>query len=88
MLGVIKTMGGTGRVIEVRDEFMPVLDLEQVFDVPRFNYDNAGGIVVVAEAEGGRVAMLVDEAGRTLGHQQRSAAAARHLFDPGAHLRR
>jgi len=65
--GGIKTVGGTGRVIEVRDEFMPVLDLEQVFQVPRFSFDNAGGIVVVAEAEGGRVAMLVDE---LLGQQQ------------------
>jgi len=65
--GGIKTVGGTGRVIEVRDEFMPVLDLEQVFQVPRFSYENAGGIVVVAEAEGGRVAMLVDE---LLGQQQ------------------
>jgi two-component system chemotaxis sensor kinase CheA len=60
-------MGGSGRVIEVRDEYMPVLDLEQVFDVPRANFENAGGIVVVAEAEGGRVAMLVDE---LLGQQQ------------------
>lgn len=65
--GGIKTVGGTGRVIEVRDEFMPVLDLEEVFQVPRFSYENAGGIVVVAEAEGGRVAMLVDE---LLGQQQ------------------
>jgi two-component system chemotaxis sensor kinase CheA len=65
--GIIKTIGGDGRVIEVRDEYMPVLDLEQVFQVPRFNFDNAGGIVVVAEAEGGRVALLVDE---LLGQQQ------------------
>jgi len=65
--GVIRTMGNTGRVIEVRDEYMPVLDLEQVFEVPRANFENAGGIVVVAEAEGGRVAMLVDE---LLGQQQ------------------
>jgi two-component system chemotaxis sensor kinase CheA len=65
--GTIRTIGGTGRVIEVRDEFMPVLDLERVFDVPRFDHDHAGGIVVVAEAEGGRVAMLVDQ---LLGQQQ------------------
>jgi len=65
--GVIKTIGGSGRVIEIRDEFLPVLDLEQVFEVPRFSYDNVGGIVVVAEAEGGRVAMLVDG---LLGQQQ------------------
>jgi two-component system, chemotaxis family, sensor kinase CheA len=65
--GVIKTIGGSGRVVEVRGDFMPVLELEQIFDVPRFNYDNASGIMVVAEAEGGRVALLVDE---LLGQQQ------------------
>jgi two-component system chemotaxis sensor kinase CheA len=63
----IKTLGSSGRVIEVREEFMPVLDLDQVFEVPRFNFDNAGGIMVVAEAEGGRIALLVDE---LLGQQQ------------------
>jgi len=65
--GNIKTIGGHGRVIEVRDEFMPVLDLEQVFGVPRFDFENASGIMVVAEAEGGRVALLVDQ---LLGQQQ------------------
>ena len=65
--GNIKTIGGSGRVIDVRDEFMPVLDLEQVFGVPRFDFENAGGIMVVAEAEGGRVAMRVDD---LLGQQQ------------------
>jgi two-component system chemotaxis sensor kinase CheA len=63
----IKTIGGSGRVIEVREEFMPVLDLEQVFGVPRADFENAGGIMVVAEAEGGRVALLVDQ---LLGQQQ------------------
>jgi len=65
--GVIKTIGGSGRVVEVRGDFMPVLELEQIFNVPRFNFDNASGIMVVAEAEGGRVALLVDE---LLGQQQ------------------
>ncbi len=65
--GLIKTIGGSGRVVEVRGDFMPVLELEQLFSVPRFNYDNASGIMVVAEAEGGRVALLVDE---LLGQQQ------------------
>lgn len=63
----IKSIGGSGRVIEVRDEFMPVLDLEQLFGVQRFEFENVGGIMVVAEAEGGRVAILVDQ---LLGQQQ------------------
>ena len=64
---MIKTIGGSGRVVEVRDEFMPVIDLEKVFDVPRFDFENVSNIMVVVEAEGGRVALLVDE---LLGQQQ------------------
>lgn len=63
----IKTVGGSGRVVEVRDEFMPVVELEQVFNVPRFDFEHVSSIMVVVEAEGGRVALLVDE---LLGQQQ------------------
>jgi len=65
--GMIKTIGGTGRVVEVRDEYMPVVDLERVFEVPRFDFEHVSNIMVVVEAEGGRVALLVDE---LLGQQQ------------------
>ena len=64
---MVKTIGGSGRVVEVRDEYMPVLELERVFDVPRFDFEHVSGIMVVVEAEGGRVALLVDE---LLGQQQ------------------
>jgi two-component system chemotaxis sensor kinase CheA len=63
----IKTIGGSGRVVEVRDEYMPVVDLERVFQVPRFDFEHVSNIMVVVEAEGGRVALLVDE---LLGQQQ------------------
>ncbi|NDY91539.1 chemotaxis protein CheA [Ideonella livida] len=65
--GMIKTIGNSGRVVEVREEFMPVIDLEQVFSVPRFDFEKSTSILVVVEAEGGRVALLVDE---LLGQQQ------------------
>jgi len=65
--GMIKTIGGSGRVVDVRDEFMPVIDLEKVFGVPRFDFEHVSNIMVVVEAEGGRVALLVDE---LLGQQQ------------------
>jgi two-component system chemotaxis sensor kinase CheA len=65
--GVVKTIGTSGRVVEVRDEYMPVVDLERVFNVPRFDFDKTASIMVVVEAEGGRVALLVDE---LLGQQQ------------------
>jgi hypothetical protein len=57
---LVKTVGGSGRVVQVRDEFMPVLELERVVSVPRFDFDTARGIMVVVEADGGRVALLVD----------------------------
>lgn len=64
---MIKTIGHSGRVVEVRDEYMPVLEIEQVFNVPRFDFEKVAAIMVVVEAEGGRVALLVDE---LLGQQQ------------------
>jgi two-component system chemotaxis sensor kinase CheA len=64
---VVKTIGGSGRVVEVRDEFMPVLELERLFAVPRHGEAAPNGIMVVIEAEGARVALRVDE---LLGQQQ------------------
>jgi two-component system chemotaxis sensor kinase CheA len=63
----IKTIGGSGRVVQVRDEFMPVVELETVFSVPRNGERPDSNIMVVVEAEGQRVALLVDE---LLGQQQ------------------
>ena len=65
--GMIRTLGGTGRIVDVRNEFLPVVDLERVFEVPRFDFEHASRIMVVVEAEGGRAALLVDE---LLGQQQ------------------
>ncbi|AKJ31030.1 chemotaxis protein CheA [Caldimonas brevitalea] len=65
--GMVKTIGNSGRVVEVRQEYMPVVELEQVFQVPRFDFEHVSSIMVVVEAEGGRVALLVDE---LLGQQQ------------------
>ena len=65
--GLVKTIGGSGRVVEVRDEYMPVLDLERLFNVPRLDAEQTSNIMVVIEAEGGRVALLVDS---LLGQQQ------------------
>jgi two-component system chemotaxis sensor kinase CheA len=65
--GMVRTIAGATRVVEVRDEYMPVVDLEQVFRVPRAAEHQAAPIMVVVEAEGGRVALRVDE---LLGQQQ------------------
>ena len=63
----VKTIGGASRVVQVREEFMPVVDLQQVFDVPRLDQGPANAIMVMVEAEGQRAALMVDE---LLGQQQ------------------
>lgn len=60
----VKSVGGTGRVVEVRNEYLPLMQLDQLFEVPRAHTEGgapASGIMIVMEAEGGRVALLVDE---------------------------
>ena len=63
----LSTVGQGSQLVKVRDEYMPVIELEKVFQVPRYNRENDSDIMVVIEAEGSRVALLVDE---LLGQQQ------------------
>lgn len=63
----VSTVGQGSQLVKVRDEYMPVIELEKVFQVPRFDSEKSSDIMVVVEAEGSRVALLVDE---LLGQQQ------------------
>ncbi len=63
----IRTIGGCGQVVQVRDEYLPVVELERVFNVPRFDFDGGSPVMVVVEAEGQRAALMVDQ---LLGQQQ------------------
>jgi two-component system chemotaxis sensor kinase CheA len=59
--GMIQTIGSSGRVVKVRDEYLPVVALDEIYQVPRFDYERASEIMVIVEAEGRRIAALVDE---------------------------
>lgn len=63
----VSTVGQGAQLVKVRDEYMPVIELEKVFQIPRFDFEKSSDIMVVVEAEGSRVALLVDE---LLGQQQ------------------
>ena len=65
--GMLKSLVGSGRLVEVRGDYMPVIDLQQRFQVPRAEGRPAGQLMVVVESDGSRVALLVDE---LLGQQQ------------------
>ena len=63
----INTVAQGAQVVKVRDEYMPVIELEQIFQVPRFEQNATSPIMVVVEADGQRVALMVDE---LVGQQQ------------------
>jgi len=63
----VKEVAGQGRVVKVREEYLPLIPLHRIFAIePRFT-DPAQGIVVILEADGRKAALLVDALG---GQQQ------------------
>jgi len=59
--GDIKEISGQGQVVHVRGEYLPLMALHRMFNVkPKFT-DPMEGILVLLEAEGKKVALLVDE---------------------------
>ena len=63
----VSTIGQSAQLVKVRDVYMPVVDLEVLFQIPRLGHDVDRRIVVVVEFSGSRVALLVDA---LLGQQQ------------------
>lgn len=57
----VSTVAQGSQLVKVRDEYMPVIALEKVFQVPRADLDKSSTIMVVVESDGSRVALLVDE---------------------------
>jgi len=64
----INTVAQSAQLVKVREEYMPVIQLDRLFAVPRRGEDpSANSIMVVIESDGSRVALVVDE---LLGQQQ------------------
>ncbi|MEW6693882.1 MAG: chemotaxis protein CheW, partial [Pseudomonadota bacterium] len=64
----INTVAQSAQLVKVREEYMPVIELDRLFQVPRGNRDaSTNSIMVVVESDGARVALVVDE---LLGQQQ------------------
>lgn len=57
----VSTVAQGAQLVKVRDEYMPVIALEKIFQIPRRDQEKSSTIMVVVEAEGSRVALLVDE---------------------------
>jgi two-component system chemotaxis sensor kinase CheA len=57
---MIKSVCGVRRLIQVRGEYLPVVALHELFNVPGHAADFERGIMVVLEADGVKAAMFVD----------------------------
>ena len=56
----VKEIAGQGKVVKVREEYLPLIPLYEMFDIePKFS-DPSQGIIVILEAEGKKAALLVD----------------------------
>ncbi len=56
----LRTISGGSRLVQVRGEYLPVVPLHEVFSLPR-KTDAESNIVVIVEADGKKIALLVDD---------------------------
>ncbi|HEX8964629.1 MAG TPA: chemotaxis protein CheW, partial [Rhodocyclaceae bacterium] len=58
--GMIKSVSGVERLIQVRDEYLPVIALHEVFRIPNAVTAFDEGIMVILESDGVKAALFVD----------------------------
>lgn len=63
----VKSVAGSGQVVRVRNEYVPLLALSQLFNIHTEVRDAHNGILVLLEADGRKLALQVDE---LVGQQQ------------------
>ncbi len=54
-------IAGKAEVYKVRDEYIPIIRLYEVFNIPPKNTDLDGGLLVVVEGDGKKAGILVDD---------------------------
>ena len=63
----IKDVTGQGRLVKVREDYLPLIPLYQMFGIEPLHREPKDGILVVVQADGKKAALLVDE---LVGQQQ------------------
>ncbi len=63
----VKEIAGQGKVVKVRDEYLPLVPLYQIFAIEPRCTEPSQGILVILESEGKKAALLVDS---LVGQQQ------------------
>ncbi|MBL1293245.1 MAG: chemotaxis protein CheA [Thiotrichales bacterium] len=57
----IKTVAGQAHVYLLRDEYIPIIRLCDVFDIPTRTADIDGGLMVVVEGDGQKAGLVIDD---------------------------
>jgi two-component system chemotaxis sensor kinase CheA len=57
----IQSIGGTAELFRHREEYIPIIRLHELFSIEPDSRDIASGLLIVAESDGHRVAIFVDE---------------------------
>jgi two-component system chemotaxis sensor kinase CheA len=65
--GEVRNISGAGQVVRVREEYVPLIQLHEVFGITPRSTDPCAGIVVILESDGRKAGLLVDE---LVGQQQ------------------
>jgi len=63
----VKDVTGQGRLVKVREDYLPLIPLYQMFDIEPLYREPEDGILVVVQADGKKAALFVDE---LVGQQQ------------------
>ena len=63
----IKEINGKGKVLKIRQEYLPMISLFEYFNIEPTNPDPVNGIIVIVETDGKRAAIVVDD---LVGQQQ------------------
>lgn len=63
----IYAMAGTDQLLKVREEYLPLLPLQQLFQIPNARTEPSECIAVIVQGDGARYALLVDD---LVGQQQ------------------
>ncbi|MBI3149085.1 MAG: chemotaxis protein CheA [Betaproteobacteria bacterium] len=59
--GQLKTVAGRGRLVQVREQYLPLLPLHELFSIAPLHPNPAQGIVVVIDCDGRQLALQVDD---------------------------
>ncbi|MDH5786516.1 MAG: chemotaxis protein CheA [Chromatiales bacterium] len=54
-------VAGKGETFNLRDQYIPVIRLHDIFNEPQADDSEFGGLLMVVESEGNKVALMVDE---------------------------